>query len=105
MFTSPQDLSALTDTIVLRSRSILKRIRNETALYSRRFSDERSAFVLSLWEKLLQTFGVSSQLTETTIYLPEGQALRQTAMATIESAVTEYQHLKQQKGWLIKIDS
>ena len=105
MFTTPQDLAASTDAIILRSRSISKRIRDGTALYSRRSSDERSAFVLSLWEKPLQTSGVSSQLTGTAIHSPEGQALRQAAMAAIESAVTEHQRLEQQKGWLMKIDS
>ena len=105
MFTSFQDLSALTDVTVLRSRSILKRIRDGTALYSRRSSSERSAFVLSLWKKPPQTSGVSSQLAGTAIHSPEGQALRQAAMAAIESAVTKHQRLEQQKGWLMKIDS
>ena len=95
MFTSPQDPSTLTDATVLRSRSISKRIRDGAAPYSRRSSDERSAFVLSLWEKPPQTSGVSSQLAGTTIHSPEGQALRQAAMTAIESAVTEHQHLEQ----------
>ena len=36
---------------------------------------------------------------------PGAQALRQTAVAAIKSAVTEHQRLEQQKGWLMEIDS
>ena len=105
MFTSPQDPSASTDATVLRSRSVSKRIRDGAAPYSRRSSGERSTSALFLWEKPPQTSEMSSQLAETAIHSPEGQALRQAAMAAIESAVMEHQRLEQQKGWLMEIDS